>query len=112
MNAASIEKKATGAPRRYPPAKVGDLFGTREVTELLPRDATSNERVRTKCRRCGHVEPGYVFNLRKAEAKGVKRCQRCPKRGFGAGPVRPPESADMRRDRLARKAANLWRAGE
>lgn len=53
----------TGRPRKHPPAKVGDTFGDRTVTKLMPRDSTSNERVEWKCK-CGVWGVSYVFNLR------------------------------------------------
>jgi hypothetical protein len=101
---------ALGKPRVHPRAKVGDRFGTREVTELLAPDFTGNERVRVRCGVCGHEDKAYVFNLRKS-AKS-ERCRRCPKRGHGKGPPRPPESPELRGERLQRRAANLFRAGE
>lgn len=52
-----------GRPRKYPPAKVGDKFGDRTVTQILPRDSTSNERVEWRCQ-CGKWGQSYVFNLR------------------------------------------------
>jgi thiamine pyrophosphate-dependent acetolactate synthase large subunit-like protein len=60
--------------RKHPFAKVGDRFVTRVVTKLLPRDATSNERVQTRCEVCGDERAAYVFNLRKST-----RCSYCPR---------------------------------
>jgi hypothetical protein len=50
--------------RIYPPAKVGDVFGDHVVLELLPRDRTSNELVRVRCK-CGRERSAYMFNVRK-----------------------------------------------
>lgn len=53
------------ARRRYPEAKVGDRFGPRQVTKLLPRGhkGRSDERVRWRCE-CGATGESFVFNLR------------------------------------------------
>jgi hypothetical protein len=50
--------------RIYPPAKVGDVFGDHVVLEILPRDRTSNELVRVRCK-CGRERSAYMFNVRK-----------------------------------------------
>lgn len=55
---------STGAKRKHPLAKVGDVFGDFEVIEIAPRDASLNERVRVRCK-CGHERLQYVFNLRR-----------------------------------------------
>jgi hypothetical protein len=60
--------------RKFEPAKVGDMFGRRRVDRLVPRDATSNERVWVRCTVCGHEASAYVFNLRKSKA-----CRYCPR---------------------------------
>lgn len=60
--------------RTYAPARVGDLFGRRRVVRLLPRDASSNERVLARCEDCGEERAAYVFNLR--AHSGCKRCPR------------------------------------
>ncbi len=104
-------REAMAAPleddrRRYPPVKVGDTFGSRRVEKILPRDATSNERVLAKCLNCDHEAPAYVFNLRAAAKRKSGRCQFCPKSSGKRGRASPKYV----RERAAQRAANLWRA--
>jgi len=61
--------------RKFPPAAIGDMFGTQRVVALLERDATCNERVEAQCERCGNRRVSYVFNLRKASAEGCRHCR-------------------------------------
>lgn len=60
--------------RHYPVVRVGDRFGERVVVQVLPRDHTSNERVRWRCA-CGREGAGYTFNLR-----GSLECGSCGQR--------------------------------
>lgn len=68
------DRPAVTRKRKFPPAKVGDTFGARTVTALLPRDLTSNERVEWRCV-CGRWGTAYVFNLR-----SNPRCAPCSRR--------------------------------
>lgn len=69
--------KLGGKKRKHPPAKVGDMFGNREVIAVLPKDSTCNERVRVRCP-FGHERDAYVFNLRKHS-----QCSHCRREGKG-----------------------------
>jgi hypothetical protein len=57
--------------RKWPYARVGDIFGAFEVIALLPRDYSGNERVRARCV-CTRERDCYVFNLRRRA--GSNRC--------------------------------------
>lgn len=72
----SLRPGLGGPLRKYPRARIGDFFGSREVTALLNPDYTRNERVRTRCKHCGNEADSYVFNLRDARPS---RCNRCPR---------------------------------
>lgn len=67
--------------RKHPEAKVGDCFGDRTVTRLIPRGGgsgrgRSDERVVWRCV-CGATGESYVFNMR---GKPM-RCTHGPRRG-------------------------------
>ena len=71
MTTRGIHKE--GGKRKHPPAQVGQKIGTMgfKILAVLPRDRTSNERVRITCKK-GHEREGYLFNFRAA-----KTCPLC-----------------------------------
>lgn len=78
--------------RKYPLAKVGDMFGPYTVTRLLPRGykGRSDERVSWKCA-CGRTGSSWVFNLR-----AISKCHHKRATGRASLPIGTEKSSKQR----------------